>query len=263
MKCPRCQHENEAGAKFCEECATPLARACTKCGRQLSPAAKFCPECAHPTAPSAARAETCISPIGRPSIPPEQRFLALVGGYLLGITSERKLVMELQCNMALRWFVGLNLDQDAWDASTFSQNRRRRFDEAGLLEQLFDDVASSASSALRRGFEQRRRPGRRQLARNERRRPVASAPAACRPLTRRIEASGGAHATLDDVPIARAASLGESDSHWAVPGAPGGRSDSRGALRPATTVAWRGLTLMFPMRSLTRRLASVTLGVMS
>jgi len=54
MKCPRCQHENEAGAKFCEECATPLARACTKCGRQLSPGAKFCPECAHPTALSAA-----------------------------------------------------------------------------------------------------------------------------------------------------------------------------------------------------------------
>src|SRR5436309_10438537 len=62
------------------------------------------------------------APIGRPSIPPEQ-FLALVGGYLLGITSERKLVMELQCNMALRWFVGVNLDQDAWDAATFSQKK--------------------------------------------------------------------------------------------------------------------------------------------
>src|SRR6516165_4094376 len=49
MKCPRCQHENEADAKFCEECASPLARACAKCGRPLSPAAKFCPECAHPT----------------------------------------------------------------------------------------------------------------------------------------------------------------------------------------------------------------------
>jgi class 3 adenylate cyclase/tetratricopeptide (TPR) repeat protein len=54
MKCPRCQHENEAGAKFCEECATPLARACSKCGRPLSPTAKFCPECAHPTGLSAA-----------------------------------------------------------------------------------------------------------------------------------------------------------------------------------------------------------------
>jgi len=26
MKCPRCQHENRSGAKFCEEWATPLAR---------------------------------------------------------------------------------------------------------------------------------------------------------------------------------------------------------------------------------------------
>jgi transposase len=87
------------------------------------------------------------APIGRPSIPPEQLFLALVGGYLLGVTSERKLVMELQCNMALRWFVGLNLDQDAWDASTFSQNRRRRFDESRLLEQLFHDTIKRAMAA--------------------------------------------------------------------------------------------------------------------
>jgi class 3 adenylate cyclase/tetratricopeptide (TPR) repeat protein len=53
MKCRRCQHDNEAGAKFCEECAAPLALACARCGRKLSPTAKFCPECAHPTAPSA------------------------------------------------------------------------------------------------------------------------------------------------------------------------------------------------------------------
>jgi len=84
------------------------------------------------------------SKIGRPSIPPEQLFLSLVGGYLLGIPSDRKLVMELQCNMALRWFVGLNLDQDAWDASTFSQNRRRRFDESGVLERLFDETVKRA-----------------------------------------------------------------------------------------------------------------------
>jgi transposase len=84
------------------------------------------------------------SAIGRPSIPPEQLFLALVGGYLLGIPSDRKLVMELQCNMALRWFVGLNLDQDAWDASTFSQNRRRRFDASGVLEKLFDETVKRA-----------------------------------------------------------------------------------------------------------------------
>jgi predicted ATPase/class 3 adenylate cyclase len=50
MKCSRCQHENRSGAKFCEECATPLARACSNCGSPLSATAKFCPECAHPVA---------------------------------------------------------------------------------------------------------------------------------------------------------------------------------------------------------------------
>ncbi len=50
MQCPRCQHENTPKAKFCEECATPLARTCANCGTQLSPTAKFCPECAHSVA---------------------------------------------------------------------------------------------------------------------------------------------------------------------------------------------------------------------
>ena len=50
MKCPRCQHENPPQAKFCLECASPLARACPNCGTQLPPTAKFCLECAHPVA---------------------------------------------------------------------------------------------------------------------------------------------------------------------------------------------------------------------
>jgi len=36
MKCPRCQHENRSGAKFCEECAAPAAGTCSNCGSQLS-----------------------------------------------------------------------------------------------------------------------------------------------------------------------------------------------------------------------------------
>jgi len=46
MKCPRCQQENPTQAKFCLECATPLALRCANCGTQLPPAAKFCFECA-------------------------------------------------------------------------------------------------------------------------------------------------------------------------------------------------------------------------
>ena len=53
MKCSRCQHDNEAGAKFCEECATPLTRRCASCAHLLSATAKFCPECAHPAGATA------------------------------------------------------------------------------------------------------------------------------------------------------------------------------------------------------------------
>ncbi len=44
------------------------------------------------------------------------------GSDLLGVTSDRKLVMELQCNMTLRWFVGLNLD--CLDAEANRRNAR-------------------------------------------------------------------------------------------------------------------------------------------
>ena len=88
--------------------------------------------------------EPLYADTGRPSIPPEQLFLALLGGYLLGVTSERALVRELTGNLVLRWFVGLDLDQTPWDHSTFSQNRKRRFTESGLLEQLFDETVALA-----------------------------------------------------------------------------------------------------------------------
>ena len=84
---------------------------------------------------------------GRPSVPPEQLFLALLGGYLLGVTSERALVRELTGNLVLRWFVGLDLDQQPWDHSTFSQNRKRRFTESGLFERLFDETVALAIKA--------------------------------------------------------------------------------------------------------------------
>jgi len=89
-------------------------------------------------------ARPLYSNTGRPSIPPEQLFLALVAGYVMGITSERKIVMQLNCDMAFRWFVGLGMNGKAWDASTFSQNRRRRFDKSGIMERLFDDTVKTA-----------------------------------------------------------------------------------------------------------------------
>ena len=62
MKCPNCQHDNRAGAKFCEECATALARTCTNCGAVLGESAKFCINCAHPVAAAAESSNRFASP---------------------------------------------------------------------------------------------------------------------------------------------------------------------------------------------------------
>src|SRR5262249_39561799 len=58
----KCQHFNDAAAKFCVECASPLERACVSCGHPLPQTAKFCPECAHPTG----LATNTQSPFGSP-----------------------------------------------------------------------------------------------------------------------------------------------------------------------------------------------------
>ena len=60
------------------------------------------------------------------------------------MTSARALVRELTGNVVLRWFVGLDLDTAPWEHSTFSQNRKRRFNESGILEQLFDETVAVA-----------------------------------------------------------------------------------------------------------------------
>jgi class 3 adenylate cyclase len=62
MKCARCQHENQPGAKFCQECAAPLARVCSNCGSRLPEGAKFCPECAHAVALAASPLARFASP---------------------------------------------------------------------------------------------------------------------------------------------------------------------------------------------------------
>src|SRR5262250_1297083 len=54
MECPSCRHDNDIEAKFCEQCAAPLTKACANCGSPASRTAKFCAECGHPLQPVAA-----------------------------------------------------------------------------------------------------------------------------------------------------------------------------------------------------------------
>ena len=87
------------------------------------------------------------SDTGRPSIDPELLLRILLIGYLYGVTSERKLVEELQMHLAWRWFTGLSFDQEIPHHSTFSKNRHGRFQESNLFQQLFEQIVDHCLEA--------------------------------------------------------------------------------------------------------------------
>jgi len=84
------------------------------------------------------------SPFGRPSIPPEQLLKAMLVGYLFGITSERRLMREIQVNLSYRRFLGLDLESDVWHPTTFTKNRNWRFRQSEIFRWLFDHVVAGA-----------------------------------------------------------------------------------------------------------------------
>ena len=51
---------------------------------------------------------------------------------------------ESQINVAYRWFLGLRLTDKIPDASTISQNRRRRFSDSTIHQEIFDTVVEQA-----------------------------------------------------------------------------------------------------------------------
>ena len=77
---------------------------------------------------------------GRPAVDPVVLFKMLFIGYLFGIRSERQLVREIQVNVAYRWFLGFDLTTKIPDASTISQNRRRRFQDSTIYQDIFDEI---------------------------------------------------------------------------------------------------------------------------
>jgi len=81
---------------------------------------------------------------GRPALDPTLLFKLLFLGYLYGVRSERQLIRDVQVNVAYRWFLGLNLTDKVPDASTLSQNRRRRFNESEVYQQIFDEIVLQA-----------------------------------------------------------------------------------------------------------------------
>ena len=56
---------------------------------------------------------------GRPAVHPVSLFKMLFIGYLFGIRSERRLVQELEVNLAYRWFIGYDLDEGIYGVAGY------------------------------------------------------------------------------------------------------------------------------------------------
>lgn len=80
---------------------------------------------------------------GRPSIAPERLLRAQLLMVLYSISSERRLMEQLDYNLLFRWFVGLEMDDAVWDATVFAKNRERLI-EAEVSEHLLLAVVEQA-----------------------------------------------------------------------------------------------------------------------
>nr|WP_301294310.1 IS5 family transposase [Nitrobacter winogradskyi] len=70
------------------------------------------------------------SPLGWPSIPPEKLLRTMLLQAFYSIRSERLLMERLEYDLLFRWFVGIGVDDPAWDHSVFSKNRDRLLEGA-------------------------------------------------------------------------------------------------------------------------------------
>jgi transposase len=80
---------------------------------------------------------------GGPSIAPEKLLRAQLLQMLYSVRSERLLMEEIDYSILFRWFIGLNLDEEVWNATTFTKNRDRLL-EADLARRFLVDVVELA-----------------------------------------------------------------------------------------------------------------------
>ena len=81
---------------------------------------------------------------GRPAVEPEALFRMMFIGYLYGIRSERRLLQEIEVNVAYRWFAGYDLTEKLPDVSVIWQNRLRRYNGTDIPQQIFDEIVRQA-----------------------------------------------------------------------------------------------------------------------
>lgn len=83
--------------------------------------------------------------IGRASIPPEHLIKAKFLMALYSIRSERQFCERLQYDLLFKWFLGLNIDDPAFDHSTFAKNQERF-----MREGIANDVLAAVTLEARR-----------------------------------------------------------------------------------------------------------------
>jgi transposase len=92
------------------------------------------------------RFDAAYSRTGRPSVPPERLLKALLLMALYSLRSERQLCERIDTDLLFRWFLDLQPSDPAFDATTFTHNRRR-LDEHDLTKIFFDAVVREALTA--------------------------------------------------------------------------------------------------------------------
>ena len=81
--------------------------------------------------------------VGRPSIPPERLLKSSLLIALYSVRSERGFCEQLDYNLLFRWFLGMNLIEPSFDATTFTKNRERLLKHR-VGQALFDEVVLEA-----------------------------------------------------------------------------------------------------------------------
>jgi transposase len=85
--------------------------------------------------------------VGRPSIPPERLFRALLLQVFYSVRSERLLMEQLDYNLLFRWFVGIEIDEPVWNHAVFSKNRDRLLNQE-VAQQFFAKVKAKAQGLM-------------------------------------------------------------------------------------------------------------------
>lgn len=84
------------------------------------------------------------SPFGRNSIPPIVLFKLLIINKTFGINSMRKTCEECKVNLAYRWFLGLSIEDNIPNYSTWSKNYERRYKDSNIFNEIFEEVLKQA-----------------------------------------------------------------------------------------------------------------------